>query len=87
MSVRQVTKLLQTNKNVILRRCLTGKTTPQTHPLAAKYKHYQLEDGIPVYLKGGFGDRILFQITLLLCAIGLADGLSTLYSMAFRKKK
>ncbi|XP_018573711.1 cytochrome c oxidase subunit 7A1, mitochondrial [Anoplophora glabripennis] len=54
--------------------------------LKNKFTKFQIEDGIPVYLKGGFADKILFGISSTLCAFGIADGIYFLLSMAFPKK-
>lgn len=55
--------------------------------LLRKYEHFQKDNGIPVYIKGGVGDKILFGLTLAGIAVGLTDGLYTLFQMARPKKK
>ncbi|KAJ8914903.1 hypothetical protein NQ315_016057 [Exocentrus adspersus] len=55
--------------------------------LKKKYEQFQRQDGIPVYLKGGLSDRILFLLSAALCVIGVVDGTYTMMLMAFPKKK
>ncbi|XP_074037591.1 cytochrome c oxidase subunit 7A2, mitochondrial-like [Leptinotarsa decemlineata] len=54
--------------------------------LKKKQEHFQRNPEIPVYLKGGFGDKFLAQLTAVLTAIGLADGLYTVLQFAHPKK-
>ncbi|KAF9804024.1 hypothetical protein SFRURICE_019220 [Spodoptera frugiperda] len=43
---------------------------------------YQCDDGRPVFLKGGFCDRVLYGVTLLSCVVGLCYVLATIYDHA-----
>jgi hypothetical protein len=47
---------------------------------------FQKKDGVPVYLKGGPLDKVLFGITVALCVIGTAASIQTLYVMSYPKK-
>ncbi|KAJ8964141.1 hypothetical protein NQ317_002532 [Molorchus minor] len=58
-----------------------------TNDLKKKYEVFQRDDGLPVYLKGGFSDKILVITTAILCVVGVADGLFSMLKMAFPKKK
>lgn len=46
----------------------------------------QAKNGIPVHLKGGTPDKILFGITVLGCGIGFMSIIHMVYSMGFKKK-
>lgn len=52
----------------------------------AAQKHFQLNDGIPVYLKGGLMDRVLFGTTVILCVFGVGYGASVIYELAVPPK-
>jgi len=47
---------------------------------------FQRIDDLPVHMKGGPIDKVLFGITMALCVIGTAYSLQTLYVMSFPKK-
>lgn len=51
-----------------------------------KQKQYQLDDGIPVFLKGGAPDKILFGTTVALCIFGLGYGSTIIYELAMPPK-
>mgnify|MGYP005985130569 len=53
--------------------------------LRRNYEKFQREDGVPVYLKGGLGDRILLGITSILLAVGLVESGHTLIKLDVRK--
>nr|XP_004933261.1 cytochrome c oxidase subunit 7A1, mitochondrial [Bombyx mori] len=63
-------------------------TTPKMHDSRAVMKlkkiqaDYQCEDGRPIYLKGGFFDRILYTSTLVLCFVGFCSTCATIYDLA-----
>lgn len=46
------------------------QTGPMT-PLKRKQIHFQKENGLPVHLKGGSGDRVLMNLTFVLAGVGL----------------
>ena len=43
---------------------------------------FQCDDGRPVFLKGGFCDRVLYITTLVLCGLGLLLALAVIYEHA-----
>ncbi|GJQ74969.1 hypothetical protein Trydic_g9595 [Trypoxylus dichotomus] len=55
--------------------------------LLKRYSLFQMDNNLPVYIKGGFTDKFLYNSTLALIAIGLIDGFYTLVTMALPKKK
>ncbi|KAK7076751.1 hypothetical protein SK128_024709 [Halocaridina rubra] len=61
-----------------------GKGVPGL--LAQKMKLFQASNDIPIHLKGGPVDKVLFGTTIALCAVGLAGCLQYFYSMSFPKK-
>ncbi|XP_063231278.1 cytochrome c oxidase subunit 7A, mitochondrial [Bacillus rossius redtenbacheri] len=54
--------------------------------LKKKQEHFQLDSDVPVYLKGGLFDRLLYHATLGLGAVGLALGARFFYQAAYPKK-
>lgn len=61
------------------------KVTEKPHPKAKKLKELQrkftVDDGVPVYLKGGTPDKILFQVTAAGLGIGLLMAINVLYCL------
>ncbi|XP_064540851.1 cytochrome c oxidase subunit 7A1, mitochondrial [Drosophila montana] len=55
--------------------------------LASKMKTFQAHNDLPVFLKGGPPDKILFGITAALCGVGLVSIVHMIYTMGFSKKK
>jgi len=51
-----------------------------------RQKQFQVDDGVPIHLKGGQRDRILYYTTLLLCAVGLEECIRYYYEASFPKK-
>ncbi|XP_069788430.1 cytochrome c oxidase subunit 7A2b isoform X2 [Narcine bancroftii] len=52
-----------------------------------KQKIFQEDNGIPVHLKGGFGDAVLYRLTMALTAGGTVYVLYQLVNIAFPQKK
>ena len=70
-----------------------ARSSPKdVHPgylrLREQYAKFQVQDGVPVHLKGGPADKILASLTYLACACAVATVSYTLfYKMAFPQKK
>uniref|UniRef100_A0A8I4A4Y0 Cytochrome c oxidase subunit 7A2, mitochondrial n=1 Tax=Callithrix jacchus TaxID=9483 RepID=A0A8I4A4Y0_CALJA len=68
----------------------TISTTSRMHfknRVAEKQKLFQEEDGIPVYLKGGIVDVILYRATMILTVGGAAYAIYHLAVASFPKKQ
>ncbi|XP_077493508.1 cytochrome c oxidase subunit 7A1, mitochondrial-like [Amblyomma americanum] len=50
-------------------------------------KQFTVDDGVPVYLKGGKIDSILYQTTLAVSALAVATCFYTLYGLIYKHKK
>ncbi|KAK7791619.1 hypothetical protein R5R35_014690 [Gryllus longicercus] len=76
------------------RKMSSSKTIPGTNveygqvPLSIRLKmeRFQLADGVPVHLKGGPLDKVLFTITVGLCLVGLGLSANMFYGMSYPKK-
>ncbi|XP_002037533.2 cytochrome c oxidase subunit 7A1, mitochondrial [Drosophila sechellia] len=55
--------------------------------LSNKMKVFQAVNEVPVFLKGGPADKILFGITAGLCGLGIVSFVHLVYTMGFAKKK
>ncbi|XP_037927790.1 cytochrome c oxidase subunit 7A1, mitochondrial [Teleopsis dalmanni] len=49
-------------------------------------KKFQAKNDLPVFLKGGPADKILFGITIACCGLGLMGIVQMAYQMGFKKK-
>ncbi|CAL8090743.1 unnamed protein product [Orchesella dallaii] len=80
--------LVVPNSGVMAR--FASKTQGQVHPgyekIKEKYKHFQIDDGVPIHLKGGAFDRALYYATLVGCGVGTIMCFQYYYSAAFPKK-
>lgn len=54
--------------------------------LKKKQELFQKKDGVPLYLKGGPVDKVLFGITVALCVLGTALSIQTFYVLSYPKK-
>ncbi|XP_065079008.1 cytochrome c oxidase subunit 7A1, mitochondrial [Ochlerotatus camptorhynchus] len=55
--------------------------------LRNKMQTFQAKNELPVFLKGGPADKVLFMTTVALCGVGLLGIVRFVYSMGFAKKK
>ncbi|XP_037073370.1 cytochrome c oxidase subunit 7A1, mitochondrial-like [Pollicipes pollicipes] len=76
----QTARRLTTSTTV---RAAKGEVHPGYAKLRQQYAKFQIQDGVPVHLKGGPADRILASLTYALCAGALVTVCYTLfYKMA-----
>ncbi|XP_045139098.1 cytochrome c oxidase subunit 7A2, mitochondrial-like [Portunus trituberculatus] len=64
----------------------TGPRSTVPDFVLQKMKHFQTPNNIPIHLKGGPLDRVLFGATLVLCAVGVGSCFQFFYEMSFPKK-
>ncbi|CAH1169866.1 unnamed protein product [Phaedon cochleariae] len=64
----------------------TEVSGPRVERLKNLQKKMQIDDGELVHLKNGFGDKALYQFTLLLTLIGLGLSADTLIKLTLGKK-
>ncbi|XP_055594523.1 cytochrome c oxidase subunit 7A1, mitochondrial [Uranotaenia lowii] len=71
-----------------------GHAEPKVHisnnlpeSLVKKMKTFQAHNDIPVFLKGGPADKVLFMTTAALCGVGIIGILRFIYSAGFATKK
>merc|ERR1711915_323619 len=66
------------------------KRASNVHPGYTKIretmKHYQVDNGLPIHLKGGITDKLLFWTTIALNGIGIGMCLEFFYDASFPKK-
>ncbi|KAK9891146.1 hypothetical protein WA026_013462 [Henosepilachna vigintioctopunctata] len=48
-------------------------------------ERFQIDDGTPVYLKGGLGDRVLLGVTYALVAVGMGMSADVVYQLMTKK--
>ncbi|XP_023025937.1 cytochrome c oxidase subunit 7A, mitochondrial [Leptinotarsa decemlineata] len=56
----------------------------KSNQIQSMQKHFQMDNGEPVFLKKGFGDKALYQVTIALTIIGLGMSGHTLYQLTFK---
>ncbi|XP_058453966.1 uncharacterized protein LOC131431980 [Malaya genurostris] len=71
-----------------------GHSEPKTYisdklpeGLRKSMQTFQAKSTLPIFLKGGPADRVLFLTTVGLCGIGFLGCLQFIYSMGFSGKK
>uniref|UniRef100_A0A336K248 CSON011198 protein n=1 Tax=Culicoides sonorensis TaxID=179676 RepID=A0A336K248_CULSO len=63
---------------------LISKNLPEG--LRKKMEIFQAKNNLPVFLKGGPVDRVLFGTTVACCALGLLGVGKLVYELGFKKK-
>ncbi|XP_010881061.1 cytochrome c oxidase subunit 7A2, mitochondrial [Esox lucius] len=72
----------------VSRRMLSSSARRQVeNKVPEKQKFFQEDNGIPVHLKGGVSDAILYRATMTLTIVGAAYVVYELACAAFPKKK
>ncbi|XP_045768531.1 uncharacterized protein LOC123869587 [Maniola jurtina] len=72
------------------RRLMPGTNIPYppvSETIRKKQELFQKENDLPVHLKGGPVDAILYRLTMALCIVGLGGILHTVYTHAVPKKQ
>ncbi|KAL4715499.1 hypothetical protein ACJJTC_009125 [Scirpophaga incertulas] len=59
---------------------------PVSEEIKKKQEQFLKENDVPVFLKGGPMDNVLYRLTLVLCVLGLVGVADLIYSHAVPKK-
>ncbi|RZC38235.1 COX7a domain containing protein, partial [Asbolus verrucosus] len=59
----------------------TEVVTPKFHKLKEAQKKFGIEDNVPVHLKGGVTDKLLYQLTILVTLTGVGLSFETFYRL------
>lgn len=73
--------------NFIKRRASSIKESSLPENLRKGMEKFQRDDGVPVYLKSGLSDVLLYRFTAILVIIGVAQTVHQAIKMAFPAKK
>ncbi|XP_030054910.1 cytochrome c oxidase subunit 7A2, mitochondrial [Microcaecilia unicolor] len=65
---------------------ITGSPRLFKNRVPEKQKLFQEDNGLPVYLKGGVGDAILYRVTMGLTVVGTGYALYELFMASMPKK-
>ncbi|GLV43349.1 Cytochrome c oxidase subunit 7A [Carabus blaptoides fortunei] len=63
-----------------------GQPSSHFQSLKAKQAKFQCDDGLPVFLKGGVMDKILYQTTVVLCFVGTGMMAKLFWDLSVPKK-
>ncbi|XP_043334721.1 cytochrome c oxidase subunit 7A2, mitochondrial-like [Cervus canadensis] len=79
-------------RNLLALRQIAKRTMPASHrqfenKVPEKQKLFQEDDGIPVHLKGGMADALLYRATMILTVGGTAYAMYELAVASFPKKQ
>jgi len=69
-----------------IQRSAKGEVHPGYKKIKEKYAHFQVDDGVPIHLKGGPFDRVMYMVTMGMCGVGFLGCLEYYYRAAFPKK-
>ncbi|XP_069672645.1 cytochrome c oxidase subunit 7A, mitochondrial-like [Periplaneta americana] len=85
----QVIRKLNTKGNTTIPTCGVSSTDVSRpyKKLALKQKRFQVDDGVPIFLKGGVFDKILYQITVVLCWVGIILSIKLFFNLSYSKLK
>ncbi|XP_053314607.1 cytochrome c oxidase subunit 7A2, mitochondrial [Spea bombifrons] len=77
---------LMTLRQVSQRAISSSTRRPLLNKVPDKQKIFQEDNGIPVYLKGGFGDNLIYRGTMVLTVLGTGYALYELFLASMPKK-
>ncbi|KAK8729845.1 hypothetical protein OTU49_008353 [Cherax quadricarinatus] len=87
-SSRQATNVIQTRVPAMRLSTQPAKAYGEVpEVLQQKMKLFQAPNGLPVHIKGGTVDKILFGITATVCFLGLIECLRVFYVLSYPQKK
>uniref|UniRef100_A0A8C6V2B7 Cytochrome c oxidase subunit 7A2, mitochondrial n=1 Tax=Neogobius melanostomus TaxID=47308 RepID=A0A8C6V2B7_9GOBI len=72
---------------VLARRSISCTASRQTNKVPQKQKLFQEDNGMPIHLKGGSGDALLYRTTMVLTVLGAGYVVYELVKAAFPQKK
>lgn len=73
--------------NFIKRRASSIRESTLPENIRKAFEKFQRDDGVPVYLKSGVSDVLLFRFTAIMVIIGFVQSVHQAYTMAFPAKK
>ncbi|KAG5870988.1 hypothetical protein JTB14_013459 [Gonioctena quinquepunctata] len=62
----------------------TDAVAAKSDKLKTIQKQLQVDDGVPIHLKRGFGDKLLYQFTVLCTLVGLGLSGQTIFKLTFK---
>lgn len=74
-------------QNLVKRRSSSIKESTLPDNLRRGFERFQRDDGVPVHLKAGLRDVLLYRFTTILVLVGVAQSVYTIVTMAFPAKK
>ncbi|XP_026478635.1 cytochrome c oxidase subunit 7A, mitochondrial-like [Ctenocephalides felis] len=86
--MQRVSQLAQSNTRQITQSAVraSGEVHPGYKKIKAIQEKFQVDNGLPVHLKGGPLDKFLYQLTMGLCLISIGVGAKLIYELSFPKK-
>ncbi|XP_018330311.1 uncharacterized protein LOC108740480 [Agrilus planipennis] len=85
MKVISSSRVFARNITTTARREVQERPSAKFQKLKENQQRFQVEDGVPVYLKKGAPDKMLFQATTGLLFVGLAMTFKTFWDLSFGK--
>lgn len=73
--------------NFIKRRASSIRESTLPENIRKGFEKFQKNDGVPVYLKSGLSDVLLFRFTALMVIVGVVQSFHHLINKAFPSKK
>ncbi|XP_061669210.1 cytochrome c oxidase subunit 7A2, mitochondrial-like [Syngnathoides biaculeatus] len=74
-------------QQVVRRTFCSSARRPVENQVPKNQKHFQEDNGIPVHLKGGTGDALLYRATMTLTVLGVGYVLYELVKAAYPQRK
>lgn len=71
----------------MIKRCTSSEKSTLPENLRKAYKLYQMDNGVPVHLKAGLRDVLLYRGTAIGVVIGYAYSVYCIIAMAFPSRK
>lgn len=87
MIIQNETNMLKAGLKTSVLQRQKVKYSPLDPKLKRKMEAFQVEDGVPIHLKGGLVDVLLYVTTLAACAAGLLGSFDYIYHSSVPKKE
>ncbi|XP_042881152.1 cytochrome c oxidase subunit 7A2, mitochondrial-like isoform X2 [Penaeus japonicus] len=86
LRLSQMVKVTPGSRKVATSAAALKKYTPVPKELQKKMVTFQVDNGLPVHVRGGVVDKVLMGFTYIVCGLGLLDCCRVYYVLSYPQK-
>ncbi|XP_070498223.1 cytochrome c oxidase subunit 7A, mitochondrial-like [Chironomus tepperi] len=86
MNAKTTLRLLQATRQFSRSAACKDQVHPGYNKIKAIQEQFQKPDGLPIHLKGGALDKVLYATTIVACFAGILGFGQVVYDLGFAKK-